>query len=210
MRRRWWWWWWWWRRREKYDYSRMIQSWKGGRGAVYLWLHATVTCNHVTVTCNHGTCNHEKDLVGEEEENSLIVDLERLVGEESPNRSDTREWILEQGVLSILWTCCGLGLCISAMYFGPWRKYLNLTLFLVMGWSVRLRERESVCVCMCACVFLVMGWSVRLRAHPPSPRAGGNAFFLSLYPPALALCLRKATRAQQLSCLCASSPSRDH
>jgi hemolysin III len=39
------------------------------------------------------------------------------------------------GMLGVMWLCCLLGLSMSSLYFGPARKYCNLTLFLIMGWS---------------------------------------------------------------------------
>jgi hemolysin III len=39
------------------------------------------------------------------------------------------------GMLGVMWLCCLVGVSMSSLYFGPARKYCNLTLFLIMGWS---------------------------------------------------------------------------
>ena len=51
-----------------------------------------------------------------------------------------------QGMLGVMWICCLLGVSMSSLYFGPARKYANLFLFLVMGWSVRAADKLSYCL----------------------------------------------------------------
>eukprot|EP00802_Teleaulax_amphioxeia_P022190 Tamp_22612.p1 GENE.Tamp_22612~~Tamp_22612.p1 ORF type:complete len:262 (+),score=17.93 Tamp_22612:1-786(+) len=46
-----------------------------------------------------------------------------------------RDSFYSVGMLGVMWICCLLGVSMSSLYFGPARKYANLFLFLVMGWS---------------------------------------------------------------------------
>lgn len=45
------------------------------------------------------------------------------------------EPLYSTGMLALLWLMCGIGLCLSFLYFGPWRMHGNLACFLLLGWS---------------------------------------------------------------------------